>query len=161
MANDKKITVDQLENMARMVDDKFIDEEELKKSQKEVSDSEPGLMSASDKSKIDRMPSTVKVGGVLSGSGWVGQEDGTFAQTITVGGVTSSNDILVTADNAYLKTYMSMGCRCVGQAENSLTFECTEPSTMDIPVGVIIYDFNAAEHTEPSIVLSSGVLKIK
>lgn len=160
MANDKKITVDQLEMMAQMANDKFIDEKELENSKEEASESMAGLMSAFDKAKVNRMPFTIKVNGVLYGSGWVGQEDGTFTQTLIVGGLTSDNDVLVSADNSYLKLYMSMGCRCINQVENELTFACTDPQDVDIPIGIIIYDFDFAMNTSPSVVLSNGVLNI-
>lgn len=126
----------------------------------EASESAAGLMSASDKTKVNRMPLTTKVNGILYGSGWVGQADGTFTQTMIVGGLTSDNDILVSANNSYLKTYMSMGCRCISQVENELTFECTNPQEVDIPIGIIIHDFDFAMQASPSITLSNGVLNI-
>ena len=68
----------------------------------------------------------------LSANGWT---DNT--QVVAVEGVTSDNNILVSA-NGEPTSYIRAGVYCSAQAEGSLTFKCATTPTEDIMVNVII-----------------------
>lgn len=77
--------------------------------------------------------------GTFDGLGWNSHDDGTYTQTITVEGVTSDNDIFVSPTDEYKEAYINMNCEATSQAENSITFTCTDPVDVNIQVAVIIF----------------------
>lgn len=68
----------------------------------------------------------------LSSTGWSGN-----SQTVTVNGITSTVDVVVSPDPTSASVYSQCGVLCTGQGSGSLTFECeTAPST-DLIVNVM------------------------
>lgn len=82
-----------------------------------------------------------KVSGTFDGLGWSRQSDGTYTQTISVDGVTSTNDILVIPQNDYKEIYLDMECEAISQGEGTITFSCTNPDDVAVKVNVIIFNF--------------------
>lgn len=83
----------------------------------------------------------IKSTGTFDGLGWSRQDDGTYTQTVSVSGVTATNDILVSPTNDYKETYNNMACEAISQGDNSITFKCTDPEDVNIVIGVIIFNF--------------------
>lgn len=69
----------------------------------------------------------------LLSSGWSSN-----AQTVTVNGVTASNNIIVSPAPASMQDYMDCAVYCSAQAANQLTFNCTSVPSVDITVNVLI-----------------------
>lgn len=82
----------------------------------------------------------VKKSATFDGLGWNSQEDGTYTQTLTVEGVTTSNRILVLPTEEYIEAWFNMGVEPISQDINSVTFMCDTPDETDITVDVIIYN---------------------
>lgn len=82
----------------------------------------------------------IKSTGTFDGLGWNSQSDGSYTQTITVEGVTATNDVLVAPAANYKDTYEAMGCECISQRANTLTFSCTDPQDINVQVEVIIFN---------------------
>ena len=61
-----------------------------------------------------------------------------MSQTVTVSGVTTSNDVIVTPDPASLELYGECGVYCSAQASNKLTFKCKEKPGSNLTVNVMI-----------------------
>jgi len=111
----------------------------------EATTSAAGLMSASDKSKLNNMTAMGSVS-VTLGISWTAQSDGCYAQTVSVSGVTASNQVIVDcalsgsdidADLAVLEGWGYVNRAT--QAAGSLTFYCysTAP-TVAIPLSVVV-----------------------
>lgn len=60
-------------------------------------------------------------------------------QTVTVTGVTSSNDVMVSPAPASTDDYVSAGIICTAQGTNSLTFTCVTVPTNAITINVLIF----------------------
>lgn len=60
------------------------------------------------------------------------------SQTLTVSGVTTTSIVLASPDPANFAEYGEAGIRCTAQANNSLTFTCTDTPATDINVNVVI-----------------------
>lgn len=58
--------------------------------------------------------------------------------TVTVQGVTSSNDVIISPANASREDYVDAGIWCSAQATNSLTFTCEETPENAVTVNVLI-----------------------
>ena len=84
----------------------------------------------------------IKAIGTFDGLSWVSHDDGTYTQTVTVEGVTADNDIFVSPTDEYKDVYISMCCEATSQAENSITFTCTDPVDVNMQVKVIIINDN-------------------
>lgn len=69
----------------------------------------------------------------LLSSGWSSN-----AQTITVDGVTASNNVVVAPAPANMPEYIDCAVYCSAQAANQLTFNCTSVPSADITVNVLI-----------------------
>lgn len=81
-----------------------------------------------------RLPKSKTV--TLTASGWNNN-----TQTVTVNGVSASEAtqlITVSPTKTKVNTYIESGIYCSGQAENSLTFTCSEAPTEDITIYVTI-----------------------
>lgn len=89
---------------------------------------------------LDLQGKTVKATGTFDGLGWNSQEDGTYTQSISVEGVTATNDVLVAPTATYKETYNNMGCECISQDVDTLTFVCTDPEDVSVQVEVIIFN---------------------
>lgn len=87
---------------------------------------------------------TARIGrtsGTLLASGWTVGEDDVYLQTITVPGVTESNDVMVAPTNAQRDKYIEMGCEAISQSAGSVTFRCSDiEEAEDIAVEVIIFN---------------------
>lgn len=90
---------------------------------------------------IELQNRVVKSSGTISSSGWTIQEDGTYNQTVTVEGVTATNDVAVNPSVVYMDRYIKMGCEPISQGVNTITFKCTNPDDTDMIIDVIIYNF--------------------
>jgi hypothetical protein len=84
---------------------------------------------------------TLKIIVTLSKSGWT-LTNGTYRQTVTANGVTANNDIMVAPSEADKNTYIAMGCEVVSKDYHSITFECTNPQSLDVNVEVIIFNID-------------------
>lgn len=69
----------------------------------------------------------------LSTSNWSSN-----TQTVNVTGVTSSNTILVGYSPESYEAYSDAAIRCVGQANNTLTFSCESKPSVNVSVNVVI-----------------------
>ena len=77
---------------------------------------------------------------------WVEQSDGTFAQTITVDGVTTESEVVVDCNltgtdiDADIEVMTAWGCvNRAKQATNSLTFYCYgDTPTVAIPLNLVV-----------------------
>ena len=72
--------------------------------------------------------------GTLTVDGW-GDDN---SQTITVEGVTASNNVLIDSADATYEAYVAAGVRCTAQAANSLTFTCKKVPEEALAVKVLI-----------------------
>lgn len=79
--------------------------------------------------KISMKTATVN----LPVSGWVKNN-----QTVSVGGVTASNTVIVTASPASYEHYNECAVRCSAQAAGELTFTCTDKPTANLTANVLI-----------------------
>ena len=82
----------------------------------------------------------LKASGTINGLAWESAENGVYIQAVTVPGVTADNDVLVNPSENYREIYENMNCRCIAQAENSLTFECYDPQDVNVTVEIIIFN---------------------
>lgn len=69
----------------------------------------------------------------LAAAGWSGN-----TQTVSVGGVTASNTVIVAPDPAIFSTYTESGIRCTAQASGTLTFVCEDVPAETLTVNVVI-----------------------
>lgn len=60
------------------------------------------------------------------------------AVTITVNGVTTDNNVIVSPDESSREVYLNCGVRCTEQAANQLIFKCDETPTAALTVNVLI-----------------------
>lgn len=60
------------------------------------------------------------------------------SQTVSVTGVTASNNVVVSPAPSSIDNYVASGIKCTAQASNSLTFTCTTTPTSAISVNVLI-----------------------
>ena len=79
----------------------------------------------------------------LIGSDWVENSDGTYSQTVYANGVTAASDIMVSPKNEDVSTYVAMGCEATATGTHSITFECTNPQSVDVMVEVIIFNIGS------------------
>lgn len=91
-----------------------------------------------DKVSASSGGSYTKVTATFDGLMWNSQGDGSYIQTLTVSGVTATNDILVAPTSAYAEVYEEMGCYAISQAANSVTFKCYDPQDVAVTVDIII-----------------------
>lgn len=70
----------------------------------------------------------------LPASGWSGK-----AQTVTVLDVLASSIVVVSPDPGSFEAYAAAVVRCTGQADSSLTFNCTTAPTAALTVNVLIF----------------------
>lgn len=76
---------------------------------------------------------SIGISATLSSSGWSSN-----AQTVTVDGVTSTNNIIVSPAPDSMQEYMDCAVYCSAQATNKLTFNCTSVPSANITVNVLI-----------------------
>lgn len=76
---------------------------------------------------------SIGISATLLSSGWSSN-----AQTITVNGVTASNNVVVAPAPANMQDYIDCAIYCSAQAANQLTFNCTSVPSADITVNVLI-----------------------
>lgn len=69
----------------------------------------------------------------LAANGW-----SSGAQTVTVSGVTSSNNVIVSSAPSSYQAYISAGIYCSAQGSNSLTFTCMTTPSSALTVNVLI-----------------------
>ena len=79
--------------------------------------------------KISMKTATVN----LPVSGWIENN-----QTVSVGGVTASNTVIVTASPASYVHYNECAVRCIAQGDGTLTFACTDTPTAELTANVLI-----------------------
>lgn len=60
------------------------------------------------------------------------------SQTVAVDGVTAENTVIVSPAPAFADAYTEAGIVCTAQAENSLTFTCTDTPSGAIVVNIAI-----------------------
>lgn len=70
----------------------------------------------------------------LTSAGWSSN-----TQTVTVSGVTTTNNVLISASPSSTEDYVAAGILCTAQAANSLTFTCITVPSNDITVNVLIF----------------------
>lgn len=82
---------------------------------------------------IGAAAASIGISATLLSSGWSGN-----VQTVTVDGVTASNNVVVAPAPANMQEYMDCAVYCSAQAANKLTFNCTSAPSADITVNVLI-----------------------
>lgn len=60
------------------------------------------------------------------------------SQTVSVTGVTASNNVIVSPAPSSIDNYVAAGIKCTAQASNSLTFTCTTTPSTAISVNILI-----------------------
>lgn len=88
----------------------------------------------------------VGVTATLSASGWTEQSDGSYAQTVSVAGVTADNQVIVDVAlsgsdmDADIETLKAWGCvNRASQAVDNLTFYCYgDTPTVSISLNVVV-----------------------
>lgn len=85
--------------------------------------------------QYNTQPMSTGTTGTLVAANWAGG-----SQTITVNGVTASNNVVPTPAPASAADWASAGILCTAQSTNSLTFTCTQTPSNDITVNVLIFD---------------------
>lgn len=86
---------------------------------------------ASTKGYVDGRKQTATA--AMTAAGW---SDNT--QTVSVGGVTESNTVIVAPDPASFAAYTESGIRCTAQASGTLTFVCEDVPAETLTVNVVI-----------------------
>lgn len=96
-----------------------------------------GLMSASDKSKLNGIATGATASKsqtiTLSSSGWSSK-----SQTVSASYVTSSNIVIVAPSPSYTKAYSDSQIICTSQSSGKLTFTCQTVPTSNISVNVVV-----------------------
>lgn len=82
---------------------------------------------------IGAAATSIGISATLSSSRWSSN-----AQTVTVDGVTSTNNIVVSPAPDSMQEYMDCAVYCSAQAANKLTFNCTSVPSANITVNVLI-----------------------
>ncbi len=82
---------------------------------------------------IGAAAASIGISATLLSSGWSSN-----AQTVTVNGVTASNNVVVAPAPANMQEYMDCAVYCSAQAANELTFNCTSAPYANITVNVLI-----------------------
>ena len=82
---------------------------------------------------IGAAATSIGISATLSSSRWSSN-----AQTVTVDGVTSTNNIVVSPAPESMQEYMDCAVYCSAQAANKLTFNCTSVPSANITVNVLI-----------------------
>ena len=85
--------------------------------------------------QYNTQPMSTGTTGTLVAANWAGG-----SQTITVNGVTASNNVVPTPAPASAADWASAGILCTAQSTDSLTFTCTQTPSNDITVNVLIFD---------------------
>jgi hypothetical protein len=86
---------------------------------------------------------TLKTTVTLVGSDWTENSDGTYSQTVFANGVMSASDIMVSPKDEDKATYIAMGCEATATGTHSITFECTNPQSVDVMAEVIIFNIGS------------------
>ena len=92
--------------------------------------------SSSSDAYIKNKPTIPKVSSVtvsLTVANWSNN-----SQTVSVTGVTASNNVIVSPAPASIDNYVAGGIKCTAQASNSLTFTCTTTPSAAISVNVLV-----------------------
>ena len=89
--------------------------------------------------KVNSGDSYTKVTATFDGLAWDSQSDGSYTQTLTVSGVTATNNILVAPASDSVNTYEAMRCYAISQAANSITFKCYKPQDVSVSVDIVIF----------------------
>lgn len=77
----------------------------------------------------------------LTVSGWAADGNGNYTQTVSIAGVTASNDVLVAPANAQRDKYIEMGCEAISQSAGSVTFRCSDiKEAANITIEAIIFN---------------------
>lgn len=82
----------------------------------------------------------VKTSISFNNTGWTSQSDGSYKKTVTINGVTTSNDIVICPANSSKNAYAAMGLEATAQAANSITFKCQTRPTTTVKVDVLIFN---------------------
>lgn len=82
---------------------------------------------------IDK-PTKISTTATLAAANWNDN-----SQTITVNGVTSTNDIIISPSAASEEAYSNAGVKGTAQGTNSLTFLCEETPEVDLSVDLLIF----------------------
>ena len=80
--------------------------------------------------------------GTLTTNGWEASTypNSTAMQTISITGVTTTNNVIVTYAPNSATDYLNAGILCQGQGEGTLTFTCDTIPTSAITVNILIFD---------------------
>lgn len=81
-----------------------------------------------------------KYTGTFDGLGWSSTETGYYTQTVTVNGIKASDYIIISPTSDFKEAYVTMGCEAIQQADNSITFRCTNPDDINMAIEVIVID---------------------
>ena len=79
--------------------------------------------------------------GVFDGLGWANQGDGYYIQTVSIPGVTATNDVIISPSTEYREDYVNMGCEAYEQGAGTVKFRCNNPDDVDMTVEAIIFNF--------------------
>ena len=82
----------------------------------------------------------VKSSGTLASGSWSG-DAAPYTQTITVSGVTASNDVIVSPAVSSRSNYLAGYIDCTAQGDNTLTFSAQVKPSANIAVDVIVVNF--------------------
>lgn len=82
---------------------------------------------------IDAAAASIGISAILPSFGWSSN-----AQTVTVNGVTASNNVVVAPVPANMQDYIDCAIYCSAQAANQLTSNCTSVPSADITANVLI-----------------------
>lgn len=90
-------------------------------------------ITSSDISNWNGKASKTSTTATLTSAGW-----SSLTQTVSVTGVTASNDVIISPDTSSRDEYISSGVWCASQGSGTLTFTCETDPTSNLTVNVLI-----------------------
>lgn len=83
----------------------------------------------------------VRSSGTFNGLGWTNQGNGYYTQSVSIPGVTATNDVIISPSIEFKDAYMQMRCEAYEQGAGTILFRCQNPDDVDMTVEAIIFNF--------------------